>query len=108
VRVLARSLTLRPRVRLSTCSRVQDAVFSIIATVLILPLMEQLKEMSNSGETKNDYAYTLTINYLAFWVTYFMLGMLIRNHSQVHSRARDAHLQYYTRIAPDSIACCAP
>jgi len=64
-------------------------VFSIVATLLILPLMERLKEMAaDEGSTSRSDVYRLSINYLAFWATYFMLGMLIRNHSQARVSER--------------------
>ena len=46
--------------------------------------MERLKEMANEPASSN--VYSLLVNYLAFWATYFMLGMLIRNHSQVRNQ----------------------
>ena len=55
-------------------------MFSIIATVMILPLMEYLKE--------EDVEFTVDLveNYIAFVLTYFLLGMLIRTHNQLFYR----------------------
>eukprot|EP01095_Lingulamoeba_sp_RSL-Kostka_P001722 TRINITY_DN1250_c0_g1_i1.p1 TRINITY_DN1250_c0_g1~~TRINITY_DN1250_c0_g1_i1.p1 ORF type:complete len:625 (-),score=125.77 TRINITY_DN1250_c0_g1_i1:62-1936(-) len=72
-----------------------DAVFSIIATVMVLPLMEFLKdtdeEDDDEGLSSATIDFDLLENYFGFVLTYFILGALLRSHNQLFYRVSNVN-----------------